>query len=283
MTTLQKVIKYLALAFAIFLTVSIVGGILSAVGLLGSLFSDDDAEWGDVIGETKNYTVSSEISDLNIQINAADFYIKEGNGFSVESNLKNLEVDEKNGCLTLKDLTKIKLNGSNAYENAVLTIWVPVGTVFDNVNIKTGAGRFTVDSLSAATIGFELGAGDVTISKLIAEKSANIEGGAGRITISDGAIKNLDLEMGLGQLNLTSALTGDCNLDSGVGEMNVTLLGSKDDYELDIEKGIGNITVDGKNVTDFGSSGNGANEVDIHGGVGAINVRFNNEKLLDSW
>ena len=277
MTTLQKVIKYLALAFAIFLTVSIVGGILSAVGLLGSLFSDDDAEWGDVIGETKTYTVSSEISDLNIQINAADFYIKEGNSFSVESNLKNLEVDEKNGCLTLKDLTKIKLNGSNAYENAVLTIWVPVGTVFDNVNIKTGAGRFTVDSLSAATIGFELGAGDVTISKLIAEKSANIEGGAGRITISDGAIKNLDLEMGLGQLNLTSALTGDCNLDSGIGEMNVTLLGSKDDYELDIEKGIGNITVDGKNVTDFGSSGNGANEVDIHGGVGAINVRFNNE------
>ena len=277
MTTLQKVIKYLALAFAIFLTVSIVGGILSVVGLLGSLFSDDDAEWGDVIGETKNYTVSSEISDLNIQINAADFYIKEGNSFSIESNLKNLEVDEKNGCLTLKDLTKIKLNGSNAYENAVLTIYVPVGTVFDNVNIKTGAGRFTVDSLSAATIGFELGAGDVTISKLIAEKSANIEGGAGRITISDGAIKNLDLEMGLGQLNLTSALTGDCNLDSGVGEMNVTLLGSKDDYELDIEKGIGNITVDGKNVTDFGSSGNGANEVDIHGGVGAINVRFNNE------
>ena len=277
MTTLQKVIKYLAIAFAIFLTVSIVGGILSAVGLLGSLFSDDDAEWGDVIGETKNYTVSSEISDLNIQINAADFYIKEGNSFSIESNLKNLEVDEKNGCLTLKDLTKIKLNGSNAYENAVLTIYVPVGTVFDNVNIKTGAGRFTVDSLSAATIGFELGAGDVTISKLIAEKSANIEGGAGRITISDGAIKNLDLEMGLGQLNLTSALTGDCNLDSGVGEMNVTLLGSKDDYELDIEKGIGNITVDGKNVTDFGSSGNGANEVDIHGGVGAINVRFNNE------
>ena len=274
MTTLQKVIKYLALAFAIFLTVSIVGGILSAVGLLGSLFSDDDAEWGDVIGETKTYTVSSEISDLNIQINAADFYIKEGNGFSVESNLKNLEVDEKNGCLTLKDLTKIKLNGSNAYENAVLTIYVPVGTVFDNVNIKTGAGRFTVDSLSAATIGFELGAGDVTISKLIAEKSANIEGGAGRITISNGAIKDLALKMGMGQLNLTAALTGDSELELGVGESNITLLGSKDDYELDIEKGIGNITVDGKNVTDFGSSGNGANEVDIHGGVGVINVRF---------
>ena len=274
MTTAQKVIKYLAIAFAIFLTVSIIGGILSAVGFLGGLFSDDDAAWNDVIGETKTYTFTSEISDLNIQINAADFYIKEGNSFYVESNLKNLEVDENNGCLTLKDLTKIKFNGSNTYKNAIMTIYVPTGTVFDNVNIKTGAGRFTVDSLSAATIGFELGAGDVTISKLIAEKSADIQGGAGRITISDGAIKNLDFEMGMGQMNLTAALTGDCSLDSGVGEMNVTLLGNKDDYKLDLEKGIGSISVDGDNISNDREIGNGINEVEIHGGIGAINVAF---------
>ena len=274
MTAVQKVIKYLALAFAIFLTVTIIGSILSAVGLLGGLFSDDDAGWGDVIGETKTYTVTSKVSDLNIQINAADFYIKEGSGFSVESNLKNLEVDEKNGCLTLKDLTKIKLNGSNTYENAVLTIYVPAGTVFDHVNIKTGAGRFTVDILSAETIGFELGAGDVTINKLIATTSADIEGGAGRITITDGALKELDLDMGVGQLNLTSALTGSCQLDLGVGESNITLIGSKEEYTLDLEKGLGSISIDGKNVSDYGSSGNGTNKVEINGGVGTINVVF---------
>lgn len=130
------------------------------------------------------------------------------------------------------------------------------------------------NSLSAATISFELGTGDVTISKLIAEKSADIEGGAGRITISNGAIKDLALKMGMGQLNLTAALTGDSELELGVGESNITLLGSKDDYELDIEKGIGNITVDGKNVADYGSSGNGTNKVEINGGVGSINVEF---------
>ena len=53
MTTAQKVIKYLAIAFAIFLTVSIIGGILSAVGFLGGLLSDDDASWNYVIGVTK--------------------------------------------------------------------------------------------------------------------------------------------------------------------------------------------------------------------------------------
>jgi len=43
MTTLQKVIKYLAIAFAIFLTVTIIGGILSVVGLFGGLFAWDTA------------------------------------------------------------------------------------------------------------------------------------------------------------------------------------------------------------------------------------------------
>ena len=268
MTNFQKTVKYIAMAFAIFLTVSIIGGILSMFGLFGGFFSGDA-----VTEDIKTYSVSSEIQSLEVKINAADFTIKQGESFSVESNLKHLTVEDKNGVLTIKETRKF----AHTYTGAILTLYIPADTVFEKANIITGAGRLTVDSLSAATIGFELGAGDVTISKLIAEKSADIQGGAGRITISDGAIKNLDLEMGLGQLNLTSALMGDCNLDSGVGEMNVTLLGSKDDYELDIEKGIGNITVDGKNVTDFGSSGNGANEVDIHGGVGAINVRFNNE------
>ena len=81
-------------------------------------------------------------------------------------------------------LTKNKLFGGGSYENAVLTIYVPVGTVFENVNITTGAGRLTVDNLSAETIDFELGAGEVSIGSLVATKSADIEGGAGRITVS---------------------------------------------------------------------------------------------------
>ena len=78
MTTLQKVIKYLALAFAIFLAVSIIGGILSAVGLFGGLFSADA-----VLEETKTYSVAAGVQNLKIEINAADLYIKEGSAFSV--------------------------------------------------------------------------------------------------------------------------------------------------------------------------------------------------------
>lgn len=271
MTTAQKVIKYLAIAFAIFLTVTIIGGILSAVGLIGGFFTGED-----LTGEMQTYSVSADIQNLDVVIKAADIYIKEGDAFLVKSNLKKLKVEEKNGFLFIEDPTKAKaqLFGSNTFKDAVLTLYVPAGTVFENIHLTTGAGRLTVDNLSAATLDLELSAGEVTIGSLFATKSADIEGGAGRVTISDGAIKNLDLEMGVGQLNLTSALAGDCSLDSGVGETNITLIGNKDDYKLELEKGLGSISVEGKDVSDYGSSGNGANKVEIHGGVGAINIEF---------
>ena len=119
-----------------------------------------------------------------------------------------------------------------------------------------------------------MGAGDVTINTLTAMKSADIDGGAGRITIKGGTLNNLDLDMGVGQLNLTALLTGACEMDLGIGQTNLTLLGTQDDYRLDIEKGIGTVTVDGKKVSDFGSSGNGENRIEINGGIGAICVDF---------
>lgn len=265
MTTFQKAVKYLAMAFAIFLTVSIIGGILSMFGLFGGFFGGDA-----VTEDFKTYTVSSDIKSLEVKINAADFTIKQGDSFSVESNLKYLTVEDKNGVLTIRDTKKF----IRTYTGAVLTLYIPADTVFDKANITTGAGRLTVDNLSADTMNFELGAGEVAIDTLVAASDVDINGGAGKITISGGALHNLDLDMGAGQLNLTSALTGESDFDLGVGESNITVIGNKNDYKLDIERGLGNITVDGTSVSNIKGQGNGNNDIEISGGIGAINLKF---------
>ncbi len=265
MTTFQKAVKYLAMAFAIFLTVSIIGGILSMFGLFGGFFGGDA-----VTEDIKTYTVSSDIKSLEVKINAADFTIKQGDSFSVESNLKYLTVEDKNGVLTIRDTKKF----IRTYTGAVLTLYIPADTVFDKANITTGAGRLTVDNLSADTMNFELGAGEVAIDTLVASSDIDINGGAGKITISGGALHNLDLDMGAGQLNLMSALTGESDFDLGVGESNITVIGNKNDYKLDIEKGLGNITVDGTSVSNIKGQGNGNNDIEISGGIGAINLKF---------
>ena len=223
-----------------------------------------------VLDEAKTYEITSEIHSLDIRISAADFKIQHGDEISVESNLKYLSVSEKDGVLTIVDEEKKNYNDSDA----MLTLYVPNGTVFDEVDITTGAAKMTVGTLSANSLELKLGAGDVRIESLNASSDADIEGGVGQITIASGTLNDLTLEMGMGELNLTAAVLGDSDLKFGVGESNVTLIGSKDDYKVDIEKGLGSITVDGKTVTDYGSCGNGQNHIEIEGGVGAVNLKY---------
>ena len=223
-----------------------------------------------VLDDSQTYEITSDIHSLDIQINAADFKIVSADDFSVESNLKYLSVSEKDGVLKIVDEAKSNSN----YTNAILTLYVPNGIVFHDVDIETGAAKMTVDTLSASSVELKLGAGDVRFESLNASANVDIEGGAGQITIVSGTLNDLSLEMGIGELNLTAAVLGESDLKFGVGESNVTLNGSKDDYKVDIEKGIGNITVDGKTVTDSGSIGNGQNHIEIEGGVGTINLKF---------
>lgn len=264
MTTAQKVIKYLAMAFAVLLIVTIIGGIVSAVGLLGGFLTGDA-----VMDEVKTYAVSSCITSLDIEIGAADFIIKEADSFSVESNLKNLTVREKNGTLTIAE----KSHFGSRYGGAMLTLYVPAETVFEKADIVTGAGKFTADALYADTLRLVLGAGEVSIGYLSATTAADIDGGAGKLTIAGGKLCHLDLDMGVGQLNLTSSVMGNSELDLGVGESNITLIGDEENYAIDIDKGIGSITVNGKSVSDYGSSG-GENRIEINGGIGAIHLTF---------
>lgn len=265
MTNVQKVIKYCALAFAIFLAVAIIVGICGSVFIVGNVVSGDKN-----VGEIRSYDVSADIHSLEINISAANFTVESADEFAVKSNLKSISVEEKNGTLFITEKKKI----NRLYDEAVLTLCVPDGTFFERVSITTGAGKFSVDSLSTQQLIFNLGAGDVNIKYLAVTSSADIEGGAGRITVLDGYINDLDLEMGAGQLNLTSSLTGDIEFELGVGESNITVKGNRDDYGLDIDKGLGTVTVDGEAVSSIDVNKNSRHVIEIDGGVGAINLDF---------
>ena len=222
------------------------------------------------LGAPKDYPVSGEVRALRMEINAADVKLEQGDAFRVESNLKQLTVSVQNGVLTIRQKNKVGVN----YTDGMLTLYVPEDTVFESVSIDTGAGRLTADELRTERLDLSLGAEAEEFGYLETTKETDIEGGAGAIVISDGSITDLELEMGVGGLDLTAALLGDSDLSLGVGESKLTLLGNKDDYRVEIEKGLGNILVDGEIVSQYGSYGSGRNSVDIEGGVGEINLSF---------
>ena len=90
------------------------------------------------------------------------------------------------------------------------------------------------------------------------------------------ALNNLDFEMGVGELDLTSALIGESELEFGVGKTRLTFIGSQNDYSIDVDEGIGDIKIDGVSFSKDKVYGNGGNSVSIDGGVGSIDVFFQN-------
>lgn len=266
MTSWQKTIKYLAMAFALLLIVSILSGIFGTLGLVSNVFDDENA-----VGEMQTYTVSGDIQELKLDINAAKLRISESDTFRVESNNKYLKVTEENGCLVITDTNR---NYSNANGKIQVNLYLPTDFTFQKANITTGAGQVNVDRLAAEDLYLELGAGQVQIETLEATRSSKINGGAGQVIVNDGTLHNLNLDMGVGELRIQSALTGDCDLDMGVGATYLNLVGSIDDYRIELDKGVGAATLEGESLSDGAVRGSGTNKIDIDGGVGEIRISF---------
>ena len=265
MTSFQKIVKYCAMAFAAFLTVSIIGGICGALGMASLFFG------GDATGETRTYTVSGEVEDLDVEISAAAFKVVTGDSFSVESNHNHLTVKEENGTLCISE-EKVAFGFSSKGVTVVLT--VPEGFVFDDVSLAAGAGKVEIAALAADTLTLDLGAGATEIDSLHVQTRSKINSGTGKLTIKDGELRDLSMDIGVGKLELTGKLTGRCTVNYGIGGAELTLLGEKDDYRIELDKGVGGATLDGDSVSGDSVYGDGENRIEIDGGIGSIEIRF---------
>lgn len=266
MTSWQKAVKYSAIAFAICLCVSIFNGIFGAIGLVfNTLDGKDNA------GKMKTYNISSNIQELKLDINAARLVIANSDTLRVESNNKYLKVTEQDGCLIINETER---NYSDMNGKIEVTLYLPEDIVLKNANISTGAGQVKIDRLAAENLYLELGAGQVNIDTLEAYCTSQIIGGAGQMILSNGALQNLKLDMGVGELRFTSALKGDCEFDMGVGAAHITLIGSENDYRIELDKGLGDARINGQSLSDGAVCGNGANSIEVEGGIGEIRINF---------
>ena len=73
----------------------------------------------------------------------------------------------------------------------------------------------------------KLGAGELQAKTLTANHDSRIDGGAGSITITNGALNNADIDVAVGELDFSGTLTGESSVDYGIGETRITLAGSE--------------------------------------------------------
>lgn len=267
MSSLQKIIKYLAIAFALFLTFSIIVGIIQGISFIGNILDDDKSNVTEKLNDLK---INDHSLLLDINVLSSNITIKKGNAFKVETNNKYISSKQDKNKLYIVEKKHHLIHN----DTSKLVVYIPTDFVFDGVSIETGAGKVNIDALSTKKLYLNLGAGKVDIKKLNVSKAAKIDGGAGEINIDAESIHNLDLDVGVGKLSLTSKLTGNNKIDSGIGEIDLSLLGTLDDYRISLDKGIGSATLSGNYMNDDTPYGTGSNQLEIDGGVGKIDIDF---------
>lgn len=264
MTQWQKIIKYLAIAFAFSLIIGIFTGIISLIfGISGIFyFTDDDSEPLEV------KTFEYQANNLEIDLAWTDLEIISGNEFKIETNNKYISCKERGDRIIIKE-KKSFIKNKGKYD---LKITVPEGFNFSKVEIEAGAGVIDIDSLYTRDLDLDLGAGNVSIDYLNVSNQTSIDGGAGKVHIKDGVISRLDFDIGAGNAIISGDLVNDSDIDCGVGKLELDLLQSEDNYTFNLDKGIGRVTLNNREIKDGAIIGNGKNRIEIDGGVGEIEI-----------
>ena len=262
MTAFQRVIKYLAIALAIFIIFSI----FSVIGELGS------GIFGFLLNRTNTTIVdtidiNNNITSIDIDLKYANLDIKKSDTFKVEISNKKINVEEKNDKLIIKDSTKKFI--SNTKETVIL--YLPDYELNDFL-LKIGAGDLNIEYLITNNLNLDLGVGKTNIDYIESTKS-KIETGVGKLNINDGILNNSDIDIGVGKAVVRVILTGDNTIDAGVGETTLELIGNKNDYKIKFNKGIGNIKYNNENVANNSTIGDGNTTIRIDGGIGNFIVK----------
>ena len=265
MNTSKKIIKYLAMAFALFLAITIVTGILQGMYAVYDSFRPSSSP----VTESKISEINTTINDINIDLFYSSLTIKRGNKLTIETNNSKITTSEEENKLNIKE-EKHKWHKNNKYE---ITITIPLNIDINTLDINMGAGTLNIDTISTDKLTLDLGAGSTTINNINTNR-ANINTGAGSFTINKGIINDLDLDIGVGETNVAAALTGNTKIDTGVGTLKLALEGTITNYQIKVNKGIGKVTIDNQEVKDNEVVGSGPNTITLSGGLGDIEVQF---------
>lgn len=276
MTTAQKIIKYFAIAFAIFLIVTIISTILTGGYALLRAFGLIHTAKNVITEDLK--VISSEIkevSTLQIDLAFTNLYIKIGNDFKVETNNSKITFTNDNGNVKIKEENLNWLNDNN---ESNLIIYIPEDMIaIDETEIETGAGKINIEKLNTQSLYLELGAGDVHIENVVATVETKVDGGVGKTELKSCEINNLKANLGMGEFVFSGKLTGKSEIDSGVGAIRIKLMDDKKNYTINVSKGLGNAILDGQKLETDRVYGTGENYLDIDGGVGEIKIDFKEE------
>ena len=207
------------------------------------------------------YQLKYQPTKLDIELKYDELILEEGDSFCVrvyDDNGKNVTVKESSDTLKVRSTKKLSKTRKVciSYPEDVklqeLEIEMDAGTVYLNRDIET-------EKLSV-----EMGAGEFDSKNPVTAEEADLEIGTGSMTFADLSAKKI---------------SGEC----GLGELDLTMTGTQEDYNYDLECGVGNLDVGSDSYSGLGReksiSNTGADrKLDLECGMGNVSVNFSGKE-----
>ena len=210
------------------------------------------------------YQLKYQPTKLDIELKYDELILEEGDSFCVrvyDDNGKNVTVKESSDTLKVRSTKKLS-------KTRKVCISYPEDVKLQELEIEMGAGTVYLNrDIETEKLSVEMGAGEFDSKNPVTAEEADLEIGTGSMTFADLSAKKI---------------SGEC----GLGELDLTMTGTQEDYNYDLECGVGNLDVGSDSYSGLGReksiSNTGADrKVDLECGMGNVSVNFSGKEHRD--
>lgn len=256
----NRIIKTFAFILAAIVIISMLGGIYALCITVFDLFQSNQIE--------NQIQYDSLMSSLDIDLKTANLEIKLGDKLLVSTTNKYVTTYQNNNNIVIQE----KKHSFLSRDNNKVIITVPDNFLLDIVEIDITSGSIKIDKLETKRLNLDLGSGTTKINNLLVTDKTKIDCGSGKFLLNNGNLSNLNLDTGLGDTILNTKIIGNSNIETDIGKLELNLIGSINDYELTIDKGVGSIKLNNESLKDKSVVGTGNNYLLIEGGIGLTSI-----------
>lgn len=210
------------------------------------------------------YQLKYQPTKLDIELKYDELILEEGDSFCVrvyDDSGKNVTVKESSDTLKVRSTKKLS-------KTRKVHISYPEDVKLQELEIEMGAGTVYLNrDIETEKLSVEMGAGEFDSKNPVTAEEADLEIGTGSMTFADLSARKTD---------------GEC----GLGEMDLTLTGTQEDYNYDLECGVGNLDVGSDSYSGLGRektiSNKGADrKLNLECGMGNVSVDFSGKEHRD--
>lgn len=226
------------------------------------------------------YQTFSELNSVNldVELGGCMFYIEESSDgtFYVEGeNTSKFQAYEEGGTVYLKATRKT--NVWDEIKKCVITLYIPAGHSFSDVQMDLGAGLMDLGTLYSGSMTLAVGAGQITADFLQAE-SLDVSVGAGEALIDDMNVTYLNASVGAGHIYAGGSVGGDINAECAMGSLELDLNGAETDFDYSVECMAGAVLIGDSTFAGLASERNWSNGagrlMNLECSMGQIEVSF---------